>query len=82
MRTWCGFNNTFFENAAHHVQNDFNNAVEPLLDKPEASDSIRDSLYSRGVRRKNNPTMRAKRKKLNSQIKDAYADVYQQVSTG
>ncbi|MDI9522791.1 MAG: UvrD-helicase domain-containing protein [Bacteroidota bacterium] len=73
------FNNTFFENAAHHVQNDFNNAVEPLLDKPEASDSIRDSLYSRGPTEEQ-PHDEGEEKKLNSQIKDAYADVYQQVA--
>ncbi len=48
------FNNAFFANAAHHMQNDFNIAVEPFLNEvPE-----------------------------NSQIEDAYTDVYQQVAPG
>ena len=37
------FNNAFFANAAHHMQNDFNKTVEPLLDEVPENKQIEDA---------------------------------------
>ncbi len=75
------FNNAFFANAAHHMQHDFNIAVESLLNETERSAPNRESLYSQGTAGKQAHD-EGEEKGRNSQIEDAYADVCQQIAPG
>ncbi len=87
------FNNAFFANAAHHMQHDFNIAVESLLDKTVIKDQTRNTLSTQDpmevqalneIEEKNQGSrvIQGSRDSQNSQIEDAYADVHQQVALG